>query len=92
MGMTLEENMNYLVKSVDHLTAEVKTIKRGLYGDPENEVPGLIARQVQDEKRLDILEAVYKNNDFKKNWFVGILIGAGTIINGVIHFFKDIFK
>lgn len=90
--MSLEQNVSYLVQAVDKLSAEVSTIKRGLYGDKENNVIGLIARQESDEKRLTLLEDDKKTSELKRNWFIGIMVGLATALNTGIHFFKELFK
>ena len=89
--MSIEENVSYLVKSFDALAIDVKTIKRGLYGDPDNKVIGLIERQDKDEIRLDALEAIDRSQNLKKKWFTGLLVVATGIIEWFAHA-KDIFK
>ena len=90
MEMSLEQNVIYLVKTVDSLSVDIKTIKRGLYGDPDNKVVGLIARQANDELRLDALEAVDKKELFKKKWFTGLLLAATGVVEWILHTWNEI--
>lgn len=56
---------------------DTHTIKRAIYGDPDNLVSGLIHRQVEDENRIRRLEDVKK----KFLWTAGGVIVALEIIH-----------
>ncbi len=77
MNKMENELLQKIIKSQEALRldmVEVKkdtsTIKRAIYGDPDNLVSGLIHRQVEDENRIKRLE------DMKKK----ILYVTGTLI------------
>lgn len=80
MEMSLEQNVQHLVRAVDLITKDVQTIKRGLYGDEENGTKGLIARQQKDEERLDKIELHIKKDTLRRKWFAGILAAIGAAI------------
>lgn len=60
---------------------EVRTIKRGMYGDSENGVKGLIQRQEEDEKQIKELKG-FRN---KMIW-----AGSGLVlgVQGIWEFIK----
>lgn len=77
--MTIEEKQYFdskfgsLARTVGNLSNEVQTIKRGVYGDEENDVLGLITTDKLQHKRIKSLE-----DSRKKALWVG-----GTIIAGL---------
>lgn len=71
------EVRNFMKTSMD----EIKTIKRGMYGDSANGVKGLIQRQEEDEAKIKKLEG-FRN---RMIWFgSGIVIG----LQAIVEFFK----
>jgi hypothetical protein len=55
----------------------VSSIKRAIYGDKANEVPGLLTRQASDEKRITDLESTKKQAIW---WGSGLLVGLQGLI------------
>lgn len=78
--------LNTISAKIDHLTENVETIRRGVYGDKDNNVLGLIQRQEIDEqerKRMDGEINIIKN----KNWKLSVLFGlAGSLAFWIIKF------
>ena len=92
MEMSLEQNVKYLVTAVEGLVVDVHTIKRGLYGDKDNGVHGLIDRQKADEDRLDNIENHINREKLKKKWWAAALAFAVALIEGIVHFWKELFN
>lgn len=81
--LMLERIAAKLDEHCEYTKAELSTIRRGVYGDPENKVPGLMDRQLEDEKRIGELESHNKKEDLQKKtilWVVGIVF---TVIQAV---------
>jgi hypothetical protein len=84
-----------LVKKFDehceYTKKELGEIKRGVYGDPANKVPGLIDRQLNDERRLNNIEEERKKEKQTKK----IIIAVGTfifaILQGIAVFIYEVF-
>jgi hypothetical protein len=55
--MTNEQHLENISANMVIMREDVGVIKRGMYGDKENNVKGLIQRQDDDEKRLGTLES-----------------------------------
>ena len=71
-----------IIRKLDDIAREVQTIKRGVYGDEDNEVPGLIDHAKDHNKRIKSLE------DTKKQalwWGGGVLL----TLNAMWHFLKE---
>ena len=92
--MTKKEE-EYLQKEFGEIKEMIKKIDRGMYGDAENDVPGLIQRQAEDDQKWQILQPVIEEIDTfqrmvnvfkfltaKATW--GIVSGIGTIIGFII--------
>ena len=92
MEMSIEQNVKYLVTAVEGLVIDVHTIKRGIYGDKENGVHGLIDRQKADEERLDNLEAHINKEKLKKKWLVAALAFVVALFEGIVHSWKELFN
>jgi hypothetical protein len=71
-------------EKLDNLINSVETVRRGVYGDPENNVMGLLQRQDIDEKeRANIWQEIGKIKNV--NWKYSVLFGiAGSIILWVL--------
>ena len=54
------KNQQLMQRDMDTVKKDTGTIKRAIYGDPDNLVSGLIHRQVEDEVRIKRLEDVKK--------------------------------
>lgn len=70
----------------EYVKKELDDIKRGVHGDPANKVPGLIDRQLEDERRIKDIEDKMKEDAVKKKtamWIVGIL-WAGLQAIGIL--------
>lgn len=81
-----------LDKILDHLEChgrDIADIKRGVYGDPVNKQPGLVDRQIQDEKRIAAIE---ESQTKRKYWLAGAAAVVTVVINGLVFFFKEIFS
>jgi hypothetical protein len=64
---------------------EVGSIKRAIYGDGINKVPGLIERQLSDETDIRRL----KDSRKKFMWIVAGFVAALQFLReGIINFFK----
>jgi hypothetical protein len=82
-----------LAKQIETFAKETRedlaVIKRGVYGDKENKVKGLLERQDIDEKRMDGLDGKLEKVD-RKLWKVGVLMGAGVAaIDFIIMYIKN---
>ena len=74
--LMLQRIASKLDEHCEYTKTELSTIKRGGYGDPHNKVPGLMDRQMEDEKRIKALEEAKKQEDQKRK----IIIGIGTAV------------
>ena len=63
-------------KFADKTGQSLAKLDRGVYGDKDNKTPGLIDRQIEDEKRIAALEEANK----KRTW---IMIGASAVMSGL---------
>lgn len=79
--MMLQRIATKLDEHCEYTKTELSTIKRGVYGDPDNKVPGLMDRQLEDERRIKALEESKKQEDQKRK----ILIGIGTAVVAVLQ-------
>ena len=73
-----------------YVKTELATIKRGVYGDPDNKVPGLMDRQVEDERRITALEEEQKKQRIQKKtamWVLGIVATAVQAVGITIYEF-----
>lgn len=64
---------------LDNLATEVQLIKRGVYGDPQNEFKGLIQRQNEDEKDIRQIK--------QRQWKTGVVIGIVVVAIQVVYNF-----
>ena len=82
--MSEKENdkLDKILSRMDEHSEELQTIRRGIYGDKENGVPGLLANDKDQEKRLKSLE------EFKKK----IVYTVGGITLVVPPFIQEIKK
>lgn len=81
-----------LIKKFDqhaeYTREELSQIKRGIYGDPANKVPGLMDRQIEDERRLKLIEEQLKAERIRKNtllWVGGIVWGLLSALFTAIY-------
>jgi hypothetical protein len=90
-SMTIEQNIENINQNISVLVDDVRTIKRGVYGDPSNKVVGIIERQLMDDLRISVLEdSIIKDKNSTKK--LGIMAGVAIIILEGWHQFKDVFK
>lgn len=68
----LTQKLDLVLEKLSKQEKDIARINRGLYGDPDNETPGLIARQKMDEDRLQKLE---ESNKRQKYWLAGVVVG-----------------
>ena len=59
---------------LDKIIAKLETIERGVYGDPQNQVPGLIETDRSQDKRITALE---DQNKKQKYTIAGIGLASG---------------
>jgi len=74
-----------IIDKLDDLMKEVQSIKRGVYGDKDNGVNGLIHHQRDHLQRLIDLEESKK----KAIWFGS---GAIVVLTGIWHFLIEWLK
>jgi hypothetical protein len=67
---------------LDRILQTVEKISRGVYGDPDNGVDGLIKENKDQEKRISALEDHQK----KQKWMIA---GVSFSVPVIIHFVKD---
>jgi len=84
-----QENLNqgqqYNREILDGLSMKVDSLARGMHGDRENDQPGLITRQRDDESRLNRLESEINsiNNKIKAIMFkLSVIVAAAGLIGG----------
>jgi hypothetical protein len=87
--MSLEDrdilkHLNKINTKLDSLSAALEDMSRGIYGDPPNNVRGLIQRQdIDEQERAKIQEAITAIK--AKNWKLSVLFGlAGGVVLWVI--------
>lgn len=68
---------------------DIERINRGLYGDSDNKLPGLIERQIEDERRIDKLE---KHHERQKWYLGGIGVSALVAWEFISDHIKSFFK
>lgn len=76
-----DQRLTEMHKSIKAIAVEVGTIKRGVYGDPDNKVSGLIDTDREQHKRIKSLEESRK----KALFFGGGLVAA---FEGLWHWLK----
>lgn len=65
------------------VTDTLAELKRGVHGDPANEVAGLIARQKKSEESIKII----KTKQQRLSWYAaGVVVGLNT----AIYFIKEL--
>jgi hypothetical protein len=77
----IDKRFDSLEKSIKELATETAEIKRGVYGDAKNQVPGLIQTDRNQDERLTSLE----NTRSKFIWWTA---GALAAVEGVWHWIK----
>lgn len=79
------EEKRYFESKFNPLQTRVDDLYRGVYGDEQNSVPGLIDTDKSQHQRIKSLEDLRK----KVLW-----IGAGIMValEGLWHFFSEFFK
>lgn len=87
--MTSEEKLDACLRHLETQGKAIDRINRGLYGDPDNKLPGLIDRQISDETRIHKLEL---HNDRQKWYAGGIFAVILTAWELVGDFFKNLFR
>lgn len=86
--MTSEEKLDACLRHLETQGKAIDKINRGLYGDPDNKLPGLIDRQITDETRILKLE---RHNDRQKWYLGGIGVAVMIAWEMVGDFFKRLF-
>lgn len=81
--MSQEQKIDQILRCVETMQQDVSSIKRAVYGDPINQVPGLIERQNKDEAAIQSLKEGRK----KLGW---VLAGFIAAIQAVYFLFKEI--
>lgn len=81
MSDTESNKLDELIGMVKTMSTEVATIKRGVYGDQANKVPGLIDTDREQHQRIKSLE----NTRSKFIWWTG---GAFAAIEAFWHWIK----
>lgn len=87
--MTTDEKLDTCLKLLEKQGKDIERINRGLYGDPDNKLHGLIDRQIRDEKRIHDLE---QNNDRRKWWTGGVIAALTLVFSFLWQWIKDLFK
>lgn len=84
-----DSQLNYLVTKFDehakHVNEELSIIKRGVYGESANKVPGLMDRQTSTETKVAALEKV-------KDKLVWISVGIGMTVQVIALIIIEIFR
>jgi predicted AlkP superfamily phosphohydrolase/phosphomutase len=91
--MSEKELLSNMDNKLDQLASSVETIRRGVYGDKENNVLGLIERQEIDEKeRKTMWEAITGIKNM--NWKISATFGltGGGVLSLIIWVFKELMK
>lgn len=74
-------------EKIDHILRKVDKIDRGVYGDPDNGVDGLIKENKHQEVRLTALEVqVAEHDKFRKDlkWWIGKIAAGVSVGVGVV--------
>jgi hypothetical protein len=89
MNLTLEQKVDSLVSTLAGVQHDLKyvksdchTIKRGLYGDKDNLVLGLMQRQLNDEIEIRKLKDRWK----KVTWITVGVVGTIEVVSLLIKF------
>lgn len=85
MSDQADEKLDQILTGMKDMAEEVHKIRRGMYGDPENNVDGLIRISANQDKRIRSLEDTRK----KALWVGGSLL---AIIEGGWHGLKEWLK
>lgn len=83
-----DEDKEWFDGKFGHLDKEVATIKRGVYGDKDNDVPGLIDKQKDMQEELDIAKADIKDIHDTKRKVLWVGGGGLGVLEAIWHFFK----
>jgi hypothetical protein len=76
-----ESEFHQINRKLDEIANEIATVKRGVYGDRDNKVLGLIDRTTDAEARLDAVD--------KRQWKAAAIIGGFLVgVEIVWNFFK----
>jgi hypothetical protein len=76
----------------EEMRGDMAVLKRGMYGDKDNRVKGLLERQDADEKRMDDIEDDLSKTK-QKLWRFNVLIGFIMVGLGAgWEFIKTVFK
>lgn len=87
--MTSEEKIDAILKHCEHQSKSIERLERGMYGDKDNKLPGLIDRQLSDEDRIEKLE---QHNDRQKWWTGGVVAALTLVFSFLWNWFKDLFR
>lgn len=71
-----------ILGAINRIETDIHTIKRGVYGDPENMVKGLIETDREQHIRIKSLENLKKK-------IIWVAIGAFSVIEFLIHIAKE---
>jgi hypothetical protein len=74
-------------EKIDHIMRKVDKIDRGVYGDPDNGVDGLIKENKDQEKRLFTLELQSQEHEkFRKDlkWWIGKVAAGVSLACGIV--------
>jgi hypothetical protein len=77
--MSEQDGLRIINSKLDRLATEVELVKRGVYGDPQNEFKGLIQRQNEDEKDIKQIK--------QRQWKTGVVIGVIVVIIQAVYNF-----
>jgi hypothetical protein len=72
---------------IDTILEHVKKLSRGMYGDPDNGLKGLIKENQEQESRLNALETKVENTEkFQKDlkWWIGKIAAGVSVAVGVV--------
>lgn len=58
------DKLDKILSRMDEHSEELQTIKRGIYGDERNDVPGLLKENKDQEKRIKSLEEYRKKGAY----------------------------
>jgi hypothetical protein len=64
-------------EKIDKILTHVEKLNRGMYGDPDNGVPGLIKENQDQEVRL---KAVEENQKKVKYWIAGFSFAVPSLL------------
>lgn len=60
MENSLEKKIDLMLDQQRTIMQDIGSINRAIYGDEKNHVPGLLQRQLQDEKNIEELKMTKK--------------------------------